>query len=308
MSFSSITKKELCNIKSTDTEYNKAELMGLFGSCLTGTTFSLNTPIYLKVENSVVAKRIYTLLKQEYNINVTININKSKQFREHHIYEIQIRDIECIGFIFRDINKFCDGHYQLKEVPEVIINNRRIQTAYIRGFFLGAGSISNPEKTYHLEMIDDNKEYMMQINDMLLKYDIKSRVIQRKKNYLLYLKEGESIVNFLNLIGAHQALLSMENTRIVKEMKNKVNRIVNCETANINKIAQASREQIQDIMLIEEKIGLKKISPTLSEIAQLRLENPETSLKDLGEMLNPPVGKSGVYHRFKKIHKLAEDL
>lgn len=186
--------------------------------------------------------------------------------------------------------------------------------------------MSNPEKTYHLELVGKkvaiaNKKierspaitneqcaYLQSIKTILDRYGIKSNLIHRKAHWVLYLKEGGSVADFLNVIGAHRGLLEMENIRIVKEMRNDVNRQVNCETANLNKTIAASYDQVADIMLVKERLGLKNLPANLYDIAELRLNYPDASIKELGERLDPPVGKSGVYHRLKKLNQIAETL
>ena len=180
--------------------------------------------------------------------------------------------------------------------------------AYIRGAFIGGGSISNPEKTYHLEFVTHSEEYAVDLSKLINSYGLNSKVIQRKNSYIIYIKEGEQIVDLLNIIGAQSCLLELENIRIMKEMRNNVNRLVNCETANLSKTVNAAVRQVESIKLIQSQIGLQRLPKNLREIAELRLNYPDESLKELGEMLDPPVGKSGVNHRLRKIEKIAEEL
>ena len=170
------------------------------------------------------------------------------------------------------------------------------------------GSISNPEKTYHLEFVTHSEEYAVDLSKLINSYGLNSKVIQRKNSYIIYIKEGEQIVDLLNIIGAHSCLLELENIRIMKEMRNNVNRLVNCETANLSKTVNAAVRQVESIKLIQSQIGLQRLPKNLREIAELRLNYPDESLKELGEMLDPPVGKSGVNHRLRKIEKIAEEL
>ena len=194
------------------------------------------------------------------------------------------------------------------EVPVRIVDTDKKRKAYIRGAFLGGGSISNPEKAYHLEFVTHNEEYAEELSKIVNTYDLNSKVIQRKNSYVVYLKEGEQIVDVLNIIGAHSSLLHLENVRIMKEMRNNVNRLVNCETANLSKTVNASVRQIESIKLIQKEIGLQRLPKNLREIAEFRVKFPDESLKELGTMLDPPVGKSGVNHRLRRIEKIAEEL
>ncbi|MCI8814086.1 MAG: DNA-binding protein WhiA, partial [Lachnospiraceae bacterium] len=180
--------------------------------------------------------------------------------------------------------------------------------AFIRGAFLVSGSISDPEKFYHFEIVCQTEEKAVQIQEIMQTFHIDAKIVLRKRSYVVYVKEGAQIVELLGLMEANVALMNLENIRILKEMRNSVNRKVNCETANIHKTVNAAVKQIEDIRLIEEKMGLDELSSGLSEIARLRLEFPEATLKELGMMLTPQVGKSGVNHRLRKLSNLAQEL
>lgn len=168
--------------------------------------------------------------------------------------------------------------------------------------------MSNPEKAYHLEFVVNSLELAEELKELINSYGLTSKVIARKNSHIVYLKEGEQIVDILSIIGAYNSLFEFENVRIVKDMRNNVNRLVNCETANLSKTVNAAVRQVESIKLIEKEIGLKRLSKPLRDIAELRLEYPDESLKELGEMLDPPVGKSGVNHRLRKIEKIADEL
>jgi len=188
-----------------------------------------------------------------------------------------------------------------------IISKTCCQKAFLRGAFLAAGSISDPEKTYHLEICAKNQMLAEKVMDVLKRFGLNAKFIKRKNDYVVYLKEGENIVDFLNIVGAHSALLQLENIRILKEMRNNINRIVNCETANLEKTVNASMRQLENIEYLKNTVGLENLPSNLEEIARVRLENPDANLKELGEMLNPPLGKSGVNHRLRKLDEIAEN-
>ncbi len=190
----------------------------------------------------------------------------------------------------------------------LILQRSCCKRAFLRGLFLACGSVNNPEKAYHLEMVFASAEMAGQVLDILRDLQVEGKCIQRKNHYVVYLKDGSMIVDFLNNIGAPLSLMQMENIRIFKDVRNGVNRRVNCEAANINKTVSASKKQIENILLIEEKMGFQKLPRNLRQIAELRLREPEASLKELGEMVNPPVTKSGVNHRLRKISQIADDL
>ena len=184
--------------------------------------------------------------------------------------------------------------------------NDNLKRALIRGSYMGSGSINNPNKTYHLEMVLKNKNNAIYLKSILQSFGINCKELNRKNAYSLYIKEGEEISKFLALIGASIAVIRFEEIRVLKDIRNNVNRKVNCETANLNKTISASVREIEDIKLIKKKNV--KLSENLEEIAELRLENPDANLVELGNMLKNPIGKSGTNHRLKKIHEIAEEL
>ena len=180
--------------------------------------------------------------------------------------------------------------------------------AFLRGAFLASGSISDPQKSYHFEVVCQEWEQAQLLQELYHAFDLDAKIVQRKKYYVVYLKEGAQIVDALNVMGAYVALMNLENVRIFKEMRGSVNRIVNCETANINKVVGAACRQVENIHYIQSKMGLEELPPALREMALLRLEYPDSSLKELGELCDPPVGKSGVNHRLRKLGEIAEKL
>ena len=191
-------------------------------------------------------------------------------------------------------------------VDGILIQQNCCKRAYIRGAFLAAGSISDPEKSYHFEVVCRTFEQASQLRDVINTFAMDAKIVERKKHFVVYLKEGSQIVDILNVMEAHVALMNLENVRILKEMRNSVNRKVNCETANISKTVNAAVKQLEDIIYIRDTIGFETLPDNLREIAELRLEYPEAPLKELGTYLNPPVGKSGVNHRLRKISTMAE--
>jgi len=193
-------------------------------------------------------------------------------------------------------------------IDTILIERMCCKRAYLRGVFLAAGSLTNPEKGYHFEIVCEVEKQANIIMGILIDFGLKAKLIERKKYYVVYIKDSSMIVDALNVMGAHVSLMDMENVRILKDVRNAVNRRVNCETANLNKTVSAAVKQIEDIKYIEAEKGIKYLPENLWEIARLRLEEPELSLKDLGQMLNPPLGKSGVNHRLRKISEIANEL
>lgn len=190
----------------------------------------------------------------------------------------------------------------LKNNPD--LQERRM----FREIFLQSGSISDPEKFYHLEIVFTESQEAEKIKSMMEDFKLDGKIVERKGHYVVYLKEGAQIADMLRIMGASQALMEFENIRIVKEMRNSINRQVNCEAANLGKTISAAVKQVEDIRFICGKVGLDHIPESLAETARKRLEYPEATLKELGELMDPPLGKSGVNHRLKKLSELAEDL
>ncbi len=311
MSFSLKVKNEVCRNSELSKDEIAAQLSAIMKS--SGTLgFGFNRSITFKIitENPAIARWIFKNLKDFYDIHTKLLVKKSNSLKKNNIYMVLIPEevdvkglLQELGIIEKD--GLFNIHYG---VPSEVIKNENCKRAYIKGAFLGGGSISNPEKTYHLEFVTHDQDYANELSDLINSYKLNSKVIQRKNSFVIYLKEGEQIVDLLNIIGAHNALLELENIRIMKEMRNNVNRIVNCETANLSKTVNAAVRQVESIKLIESEIGLDRLPKNLKEVAKLRLAFPDESLKELGAMLNPPVGKSGVNHRLRRIEKIADEL
>lgn len=313
MSFSTLTKNELSRIPIKNNCCMKAELASLLK---TNGSIQINgkRKIHLKLitENAAIARRIFTLLKTLYNSEIEVMVRKNRQLKKNNSYFIVISNsqqtieiLKDLGLIEDILSKNCLTTYK---IPKKLVEKRCCKRAYIRGAFLGGGSISNPEKTYHLEFVVNSLEHAEGLSRLINSFSLNSKIVLRKENYVVYLKEGEQIVDLLNIMGAHSALLDLENIRVIKEVRNNINRIVNCETANLGKTIDASLRQIENIEYIKSTIGLNKIPKSLSDLAYVRLSHKDSSLKELGKMLDPPVGKSGVNHRFRKIENIAEDI
>ena len=193
-------------------------------------------------------------------------------------------------------------------VSPLLIKNSCCQRAFLRGAFLSVGSISDPEKGYHLEFVAATPQMAEQLRSVMQAFDIEAKIVLRKKYHVVYLKEGSAIVDLLNVCEAPISLMNLENLRIIKEMRNSVNRRVNCETANITKTVNAASRQIEDIIFLKDFYGFQNLPDNLREMAEVRLENPDAPLKELGEYLSPKVGKSGVNHRLRKLSELAESI
>ena len=274
MSFSSEVKEELFNHIGKSRHCQIAEMAAIMA---------------WESDNSLTDEKKYILLRR---LCDTESIDGSSMQK---MYEaVKMWDHEAGIPILRDA------------VDGLLIQQGCCKRAYIRGAFLASGSISDPEKSYHFEIVCHTMEQARQLQEVINSFDMDAKIVERKKHFVVYLKEGSQIVDILNVMEAHIALMNLENVRILKEMRNSVNRKVNCETANISKTVNAAVKQLEDIVYIRDTMGFETLPESLREIAELRLEYPEAPLKELGTYLNPPVGKSGVNHRLRKISTIAE--
>jgi len=313
MSFSAKTKGELARIYSEDYCCQLTELAALIRMCgtlqLVGGVQKLN--IKLTTENPAIARKLFTLCKDLFKIHIEVMVRRNPRLRKNNHYLMVATHnmgskviLEQVKILKKDGNSF-DISYG---VPMELLEKRCCRRAYLRGAFLGGGSVSDPEKTYHLEFVNHSLDHSESLKNLINSFDLNAKVVERKGNYVVYLKEGDQVVDLLNIVGAHNALLDLENVRVYKQMRNDVNRIVNCETANLGKIVDAAIRQIENIQYIKQTVGLGYLPENLAEIAELRVEYQDASLKELGEMLNPTIGKSGVNHRLRKIDEIANRL
>lgn len=307
MSFSASVKQDLSKTISENPGVLRAELSGMLGSAAGLNPLSTDC-LELRTSTPAVAGRIYKMIKHLYGVSVGKEVKKQTKFKTHRDYHLRI--CEKTSEIIKDLRLKPDADGVTipaqSGIPGRFGAKQEFVRAYIRGVFLMCGSIANPERNYHLELLSKSENYLKSVQNILLQYEIKSSLIQRKSMTVLYLKESESITGFLNVIGATKALLDMENIRIIKEMRGEVNRQVNCETANLEKTATAANRQLAAIRKIKNTTGLDALPSGLRDVALLRLENPDMTTQELGEQLTPMVSKSGVYHRLKKIVDIAE--
>jgi DNA-binding protein WhiA len=211
--------------------------------------------------------------------------------------------------ILSELRIVSDGFVFTPGIDDEIIPEDCCKRAYLRGAFLAGGSVNNPEgSSYHLEISSMYEEHCHSLCHLANQFELNARCIERKKGFVFYIKEGEKIIEFLSIIGAHQALLRFEDVRIMKDMRNSVNRLVNCDTANLNKTIGAAIRQIENIRLIQKEMGLENLPEKLREVAEVRLQNPDINLTEVGELLKGSVSKSGVNHRLRKIDEMAEKI
>lgn len=306
MSYASEVKKELTGI--TVHEKNaRAELMALIR--MNGSIGLANHAMILNVqtESPAIARRIYSLIKQLYKVESDILVRKKMKLKKNNTYVVRLR--HHVQEILGDL-AILDG-FQIKErVPLYLLTDDLMIRSYLRGAFLAGGSVNNPETSrYHLEIYSLYEEHNEMIAEMINRYDLNARTTNRRSGYIVYLKEAEKIANFLQLIGATTSMLEFENIRIVRDMRNSVNRLVNCENANMDKVANAANRQVENIMLIEATVGLSSLPEKLRAIAETRLAHQEVSLKELGTLVpGGPISKSGVNHRLRKLNAYADEL
>lgn len=312
MSFSKEVKDELSKQLSSARHCQIAELSALISLC--GRIIITESDQYiLKIhtENITVARKYFTLIKKTFNINTEISIRRNSYLKKSKMYSLIIMEHDIVIKVLH-ATKLIDEYKEIGEnlsvIDNLVIQNVCCKRAFIRGAYLATGSMSDPQKTYHYEIVAPNEPKAKQIQDIINSFDMDSKIVKRKKYFVVYVKEGSQIVDLLNIMEAHVALMNLENVRILKEMRNSINRQVNCEAANINKTVLAATKQIEDIIYIKNQVGFSNLSEGLEEIATLRIECPEASLKELGALLNPPIGKSGVNHRLRKLSILADNL
>ena len=309
MSFSSEVKEELSEQIASGRHCRLAETAAILSLC--GKIVITENDRYcvkIQTENLAVARKYFTLLRKTFNIRAEVSVRKSREVRFYSV--IVSKDPEARRLLGETCLLDEDGNVSecMSPMHHRLLRQNCCRRAFIRGAFLAVGSVSDPKKSYHFEIVCTAPEKARQLQELLASYDVDAKVVLRKRHYVVYIKEGSQIVELLGLMGAHISLMQLENVRIVKEMRNSVNRKVNCETANLNKTVSAAVRQAEDIRYIQEKIGLDKLPMDLEETARLRLEHTEASLKELGDMLSPKVGKSGVNHRLRKLSQIADDL
>ncbi|GEK29379.1 DNA-binding protein WhiA [Furfurilactobacillus siliginis] len=306
MSYASDVKKELTGLK-VHAANGKAELMALIR--MNGAVSIVNHAFVLNVqtENPAIARRIYALLKQFYRLEAELIVRKNVKLKKNNMYVVRLKS--GTQHVLSDLHIMGDAGIE-EVVPQDFLQEDSEIRSYLRGAFLAGGSVNNPDTSrYHLEIYSLYEEQNEQICTLMNQYGVNARMTNRRSGYITYLKEGEKISDFLTLIGATNAMLKFEDVRIMRDMRNSVNRLVNCETANMEKVASASSKQIENIEYIRDRVGLGQLPDKLRDMAETRLANREVSLKELGDLLpGGGISKSGVNHRLRKINEYADEL
>ena len=304
MSFTSIIKDEITHLEGNKLEYI-SEL-----SCIVRNNAKIADEIIITVENNSVARRIFKLIKDIYDVTPIITIRKRYNFNNNLSYILKIKHKKEI--ILKDLSIVIDGVYQ--NIPKsYIINDEECLRAYLRGLLIGTGSINDPKTSrYHLEFIVDNLEYANFISKQLNKFRLNSKVIKREKNYMVYIKEAEKISDFLRVINAYQGVMYFEDIRIYRDHKNMTNRLNNCEQANIDKVFITASNQLKDIEKLKANDLLDVLDQKIKEVVEYREKYPESSLQELSEIMSEELGytitKSGLNHRFRKIKEIVSHL
>ncbi|MDO4922278.1 MAG: DNA-binding protein WhiA [Phascolarctobacterium sp.] len=303
MSFSNDVKNELSRIETNDADADKAELLGLLRMSGAIIIRGMNVGIHFSTENAALARRVLHMLKNNYQVQTEVVITRSRRLKKNNRYQVHVLPAPKVSVALNELQLLSVE----SDLKNPLLASHNCKRTFLRGAFLGGGSISRPASDYHLEMVTGNENFAQTIIKVMQSFSLRAKLTDRKNEYIVYLKDGESIISFLSVIGAHNAMMELENVRIVKEMRNNVNRAVNCETANLNKVVKAAVRQVSCIKYIDEHGGLAQLAPNLQEIARLRLTHPDVSLNDLVEYAGG-LGKSGINHRLKKLQEIAVGL
>jgi len=308
MSFSALAKDELAR-KTTDSDCCAIAELSAFAH-VTGRIDlkgSGQVAFHMNTEHAPTARCMLTLIKNRLQVHAKL-ITRENKLKKKHVYTIMIEDSEQARRLLKELRFFDDKGQMHFEVNRGLVKSKCCKKAFLRGSFLGSGSISDPEKGYHLEFVASTQEFADGLLNILSGYEIKARAIKRKDTIVVYIKEGDSIIKLLTIIGAHASILSLENIRISKDLKNNINRAANCEAANYSKTVDASIRQIQAILKLQEAGVFEDLSPALFAVAEARINNHSATLNELSEILDGKVSKSGINHRLRKICEIADKI
>ncbi|WEV61043.1 DNA-binding protein WhiA [Streptococcaceae bacterium ESL0729] len=298
MSFSTEVKKELTSLDNSPVVL--MALIRMNGSLGLARELTLS----ISTENATTARYTYNLFMKLYQIKSEIKTQQKTTLSKNRIYTVYID--KNVNSLLDDLD-LADGLLLDNGIPGSIKYDDKKSILYLRGVFLSNGNISDPESgKYHLELSSVYQEHAEDLKEVLENLGFNARLHERKNRYIVYLTSSEQIMDFLTMIGAISARLRYENAKIIKEMRNQANRRANFETANLGKTVNASYDMIEKIELLDEKLGLDQLPDNLSEVARIRLKHPDLTIKELGEIMSPPLGKSGVNHRLRKISQLAQ--
>lgn len=307
MSFTAEVKEELARVENVKPCCARAELSALIR--VEGTlhyTGGGRMRLEIATETAPVARKVIKLLHSVFELETELTVRRSVLHKSNN-YLITVVSQPALPGALSELGILGDDRTPLYQVPKWLVKKDCCAVAYLRGMFLGGGFVADPHGDFHFELTAESEEIAADLVKLMARFDINARVTSRRGSYAVYLKGAEPIVMFLALVGAHRALLRTEDVRILKEMRNDVNRLVNAETANLQKTAEAAADQVAAVRSLERARGLDALPPALREIAYLRLEHPDVSLRELGELADPPLSKSAVYHRIRRLEELAEE-
>lgn len=308
MSFSSDLKEELCRVVNHDICCMMSELTGFLITNCNIVKENNEFTLRMSTENSSAIRRVYSYFKKIYNVTPISNIEKEKTFKDT-LFQLRIIDKDALEEIFKNSYINIDVRLQIViDKKDSIKEKDCCIRSFLRGVFVGAGSITNPNNRYHLEIVANSIENATFINELITEAGLSSKVIKRKRDYVIYLKGAEDISEFLTIIGSNKGKLTFEETRVIKDMRNRINRISNFENANFDKTIDAGLSQIDDIDVIKKNRKFSKLPEGLKQLAKLRLSYKEATLEELGNMLEPKLSRAGVSHRFKKLREIANEL
>nr|WP_092074781.1 DNA-binding protein WhiA [Dendrosporobacter quercicolus]NSL49284.1 DNA-binding protein WhiA [Dendrosporobacter quercicolus DSM 1736]SDN13375.1 hypothetical protein SAMN04488502_11292 [Dendrosporobacter quercicolus] len=307
-SYSTDVKNELARLTGDHQCCHVAELASLMrmgGTMLIGGNKNLG--ISFTTENAAIARKVLTFIKSGFQLKTEVMVTRARRLKKNNSYLIRVVPSPLVTDLLTVLGIIRDDNLNAGR-DSGILRKVCCRRSYLRGAFLGGGSVNRPEGEYHLELVTGNYDFAKMLVSLMKNFSLPVRQTDRKNDYVVYLKDGDAITSFLRIIGAGNALMAFENVRVVKDVRNQVNRLVNCETANLQKTVNAAFRQVERIKRIDRLLGLEKLPPNLQEVAKLRLAYPEATLQELVDALGGRVGKSGINHRLRKLERLALEL
>lgn len=305
MSFAEDVKNELCRYENMSSQSELIEvscLLRVRGSLLLGMKGAVGMRI--STANNAVARRVFNILKKNFQLPTSVMVRKGLQLRKKNMYTLTVEPSEEGRQVMEELYLWPPTEM----VPTLSLRDLEAKRAFLRGVFLGGGSVNKPQSYYHLEFVTTNIVFAHKIVSLLKQFGIKAKITERKEELVVYVKDGDGVTSCLRIMGASQALLAFEEVRVMKEMRNQVNRQVNCETANLQKTVDAAIRQMEAIRRIEEHMELSDLPPKLQEVALIRLDHPTASLQELETLMDGRISKSGINHRLKKLQHIADNL
>ncbi len=308
MTFSNEVRNELARIAPEKPCCKKAELSALLSLKGDIQESDHGKMITLVTESPITARKVFKLLKESYQLQPTVSMKEHKRFKRTRVYVVKVILKADEDWIIEELLLLDDQGQIKRQVNHALLGKSCCKRAFLRGVFVSKGFVNRPEGNYHMELLLNDTRLANDIQKMLMKFGLETRQSERKSGLIVYIKDSEKIVDFLRLVEASKALLDFENVRIIKSVRNQVNRQVNCETANLAKTVDASIRQVELIQSLLDKVGIQGLPKQFRDIAILRIDHPDCTLKELGSMMDPPLTKSGAAYRMKKLEEHAEEI